>query len=193
MCRSLLICLWYRTSLADPIASFFIYERSLFLKWMVSFHMCRSLLVCLSYRTTLAAPMASFFTICAAFAASVLRNDTYVKRYLYMWNTKRDLIIWKGNYTYEETCTYQKRPTEETYKRDLQKRPTKETYKSKEETIHMKKPARIKRDLQKWTAKETYRSDLQKRAVDYFCCVCYFRAAERHMCQRSSAYTYIYI
>jgi len=161
MCRSLLICLWYRTSLADPIASFFIYERSLFLKWMVSFHMYRSLLVCLSYRTTLAAPMASFFTICAAFAASVLRNDTYVKRYLYMWNTKRDLIIWKGNYTYEETCTYQKRPTEETYKRDLQKRPT--NLKRKLyiwRNLHVSKET-YRRDLQKRPTKETYKRDLQ--------------------------------
>ena len=45
---------------------------------------------------------------------------------------------------------YQKRPTNETCKRDLQKRPTKETY---------------KRDLQKRPTKETYKRDLQKRLM----------------------------
>ena len=58
----------------------------------------------------------------------------------------------------------QKRPTKETYKRDLQKRPATETYERDLQKRLTKKTYKrnLQRNLQKRPTKETYKRDLQK-------------------------------
>jgi len=60
----------------------------------------------------------------------------------------------------------EKKPTKETYKRDLQKRPTTHITLAKH-YAHTRDPQKrrtcVKRDLQKQLTKETYKRDLQKR------------------------------